>query len=76
MNAVPCIDTLCRAPVACGGFGYCRQLNFPRDVMELLSDPIVVHLNMVRGTIAKPSTDQIIHIYGKAALEKALAEQS
>lgn len=33
-----------------------------------LTDPAVVHLNMLRGTIAKPSLKQIIHLYGVDAL--------
>jgi hypothetical protein len=31
---------------------------------DRLSDPDAVHLNMLRGTIAKPSLAQIAHIYG------------
>ena len=38
-----------------------------------LSDPIAVHANMLRGTIAKPTVEQIIHLYGVDALAKALA---
>ena len=38
-----------------------------------LSDPICVHVNMLRGTIAKPTIEQIIHLYGVDALCKALA---
>jgi hypothetical protein len=44
----------------------------------LLSDPTAVHANMLRGTIAKPTWDQIKHLYPddvraerKAALEEA-----
>ena len=37
-----------------------------------LSDPICVHVNMLRGTIAKPTLEQIIHLYGVDALCKAL----
>ena len=33
-----------------------------------LMDPNVVHANMLRGTIAKPSLKQIIHLYGVDAL--------
>ena len=33
-----------------------------------LTDPVVVHANMLRGTIAKPTLDQIIHLYGVDAL--------
>ncbi len=40
-----------------------------------LSDPNTVYLNMLRGTIAKPTLEQIIHIYGIDALCKALAPQ-
>jgi hypothetical protein len=45
-----------------------------------LTDPNVVHANMLRGTIAKPTVDQIRHIYGDdlpnaaAILETALRE--
>ncbi len=38
-----------------------------------LSDPVAVHLNMLRGTIAKPSVEQIIHLYGAEVLRAALA---
>jgi hypothetical protein len=39
-----------------------------------LSDPVAVHANMLRGTIAKPTVEQIIHIYGADALRAALTE--
>ena len=38
-----------------------------------LTDPVTVHANMLRGTIAKPTVEQIIHLYGVDALTKALA---
>jgi hypothetical protein len=38
-----------------------------------LADPNVVHVNMLRGGIAKPSIAQIIHIYGEEALIAALS---
>lgn len=41
--------------------------------MPDLSDPVTVHANMLRGTIAKPTVEQIIHLYGVDALAKALA---
>lgn len=25
----PCLDGQCRSPVACGGWGYCRERNAP-----------------------------------------------
>jgi hypothetical protein len=37
-----------------------------------LSDPNVVHMNMLRGTIARPSLAQIVHIYGEDAIRAAL----
>ena len=37
-----------------------------------LSDPVTVHANMLRGTIAKPTVEQIIHLYGADALRAAL----
>jgi len=39
---------------------------------EALSDPNAVHINMLRGTIAKPTIEQIIHLYGVDALCRAL----
>lgn len=58
-----------------------RELQFRldealRDVDRLqaaLSDPIAVHANMLRGTIAKPSPGQIVHIYGVEALLAEIA---
>ena len=38
-----------------------------------LTNPVTVHANMLRGTIAKPTVEQIIHLYGVDALAKALA---
>lgn len=40
----------------------------PESVRALLSDPNAVHANMLRGTIAKPSVDQIAHLYGRLGL--------
>lgn len=34
-----------------------------------LTDPVTVHANMLRGTIAKPTVDQIIHLYGREAFQ-------
>lgn len=49
-----------------------EQVQHPRDVTyirsDLLIDPNAVHMNMLRGTLAKPSVDQIVHIYGPEAL--------
>ena len=43
------------------------------DVAEL-TDPVAVHANMLRGTIATPTVEQIIHLYGADALRAALTE--
>lgn len=42
------------------------------DIPALLSDPDAVHLNLLRGTLARPSVAQIIHLYGAEALRAAL----
>lgn len=35
-----------------------------KDALEILRDnPVAVHLNMLRGNIAKPTWDQIKHLY-------------
>jgi hypothetical protein len=49
----------------------CTREKF-RQYDETLSDPIAVHINMLRGTIAKPSIANIIHIYGRDVLLEAL----
>jgi hypothetical protein len=36
--------------------------------IAVLSDPAAVHLNMLRGGIAKPSVPNIWHLYGEEAL--------
>jgi hypothetical protein len=38
------------------------------EAQEGLTDPVAVHVNMLRGTIAKPSARNIVHLYGEAAL--------
>ena len=52
-----------------------RRLGKRVQDLDKLNDPIVVHVNMLRGTIAKPSVENIMHIYGHdfgaiAALER------
>jgi hypothetical protein len=49
------------------------KLAQPRADTEALSDPNAVHINMLHGTVAKPTLDQIVHLYGVDALCKALA---
>ena len=36
-----------------------------------LRDPNVIHQNMLRGTIAKPTREQILHLYPEIAEEIA-----
>jgi hypothetical protein len=43
--------------------------------IEQLQDPVTVHVNMLRGGIAKPSITNIIHLYGAEALTAALMEK-
>ena len=43
-----------------------------RNVEFGLADPIAVHQNMLRGTIAKPTVEQIVHLYGIDALCRGL----
>jgi hypothetical protein len=42
------------------------------DILKLLSDPNAVHLNLLRGTLARPSPEQIVHLYGAETLRAAL----
>lgn len=37
------------------------------ETAKQLSDPLAVHINMMRGTIAKPSIENIRHIYPEIA---------
>lgn len=45
-------------------------------LLTALTDPNAVHVNMLRGGIAKPSIAQIIHIYGEEAIRAALADRT
>lgn len=45
-----------------------------RAKMEALRDGTAVHLNMLRGGIARPTPVQIVHLYGAAALRSALGD--
>lgn len=42
------------------------------DIIKLLSDPDAVHLNLLRGSLARPSVEQIVHLYGAETLRTAL----
>lgn len=41
---------------------------------QALIDPNVVHVNMLRGGIARPSISQILHIYGEDVFRAALGD--
>jgi Lar family restriction alleviation protein len=41
----------------------------PEGWRDILRDPDAVHVNMLRGTIAKPSLTQFLHAIGDGALE-------
>ena len=42
----------------------------------MLADPVAVHLSMLSGAIAKPTVEQIVHIYGAETLLAALTPAS
>lgn len=50
------------------------QLQEAIERLPDLADPVAVHRNMLAGTIAKPSVEAIIHIYGHRAINAALRE--
>jgi len=41
---------------------------------SVMADPIAVHINMLRGSIAKPSITNIVHLYGAATLRAHLKQ--
>lgn len=60
-----CADDLCAEKVA-------QAVLAERERWTaLLPDPVAVHLNMLRGTIAKPRMEHLIHLYGAEALRSA-----
>ena len=44
------------------------------NIRATLLDPVAVHMNMLRGSIARPSARSIIHVYGEDAIRAALSE--
>lgn len=53
-----------------------EELEAENALIEKLSaDPVAVHINMLRGGIAKPSVANIIHLYGAGVLRAALEHQ-
>ena len=51
------------------------QLAEARAELSALCDPLVVHMNMLNGRIAKPSVDGIVHIYAGQITRADRAEQ-
>jgi len=43
------------------------------EMVALLTDPVAVHLNMLRGGIARPSVANIVHLYQGAVVDASLA---
>lgn len=67
--ALPAIDV---DPVCtcCGGTGITYQTERRCACQGPdLTDPVAVHVNMLRGTIAKPTVEQIVHLYGREAFQ-------
>ena len=76
IRAIPYVDA---DPVCtgCGGTGVTYQTERRCACQGPdLTDPVTVHANMLRGTIAKPTVDQIIHLYGRDALMTALVSEN
>lgn len=46
-----------------------------KRVLQVLADPVAVHGNMLRGTIAKPSFENMLHLYPEEAAELKAAER-
>jgi hypothetical protein len=42
------------------------------DLDQILKDPNAVHHNLLRGALARPSVEQIIHLYGAETLRAVL----
>ena len=42
------------------------------DLNKIMQDPNAVHQNLLRGALARPSVEQIIHLYGAETLRAAL----
>lgn len=69
IRAIPYVDA---DPVCtgCGGTGVTYQTERRCACQGPdLTDPVTVHANMLRGTIAKPTVEQIIHLYGRGAFQ-------
>lgn len=56
----------------CSGCKARAALATPATDASDLTDPVAVHANMLRGTIAKPTVEQIIHLYGSAVFLELL----
>jgi len=53
---------------------YPKRCDLPPTHAQIMADPNAVHINLLRGTIAKPTVAQIIHLYGADTLRAALAQ--
>ena len=52
--------------------GNTPDAKIPARLRVLANDANAVHINLLRGSLARPSVEQIIHIYGADALRAAL----
>ena len=69
IHAIPAADA---DPVCtgCGGTGVTYQTERRCACQGPdLTDPVTVHANMLRGSIAKPTVEQIVHLYGCEAFQ-------
>lgn len=64
-----CIKDQCRSPVACGGFGYCRELNFGWDYGHDLyctigNKLLALGVTATEGQVEALTHAVLYHIYG------------
>lgn len=54
----------------------CQLQDEIERLRAVMSDPAAVHINMLRGAIAKPSIRNIVHLYGADALIEVAQQMS
>lgn len=50
-----------------------EEINELQVLKRALSDPVIVYINMLRGVIAVPSFDSLLHFYGEVFNDTATA---
>lgn len=64
MAVEPCLDAPCRSPVACSGFGYCRE----RNAGDKITTPEMIEARRRKVLRRRHATEEEVRMFDEALM--------